>query len=162
MPAGLVACLQRNNSPSWRGCPCDSGTPSCGGHDRPHIDLVGTLAGSRRPNRGEMGCLWFFNVSKASLEGTCNARIIKNNEQHCLFQRRRGREPCSQRDDETGEGRTAKATAALGTLPYAPLMPRCRTPLRNVIDTRRLNPNSRLPLAFWKGKCMLHSAIGLL
>ena len=70
-------------------------------------------------------------------------------------------EPPSQRTKVDGGG-TAKATAALGALPYVSPMPRFTTPLRfNANDITHLNQPPNSLFAFWKTKCIRDSAIQL-
>ena len=70
-------------------------------------------------------------------------------------------EPPSQRTKVEGGG-TAKATAALGALPYVSPMPRFTTPLRfNANDITHLNQPPNPLQAFWNTKCIRDSAIQL-
>ena len=97
--------------------------------------------------------------SLAACQGGCSKEIAVR--EPWLLLEDTEHEPPSQRTKVEGGG-TAKATAALGALPYVSPMPRFTTPLRfNANDITHLNQPPNSLFAFWKTKCIRDSAIQL-
>jgi hypothetical protein len=95
----------------------------------------------------------------AACQGGCSKEIAVR--EPWLLLEETEHEPPSQRTKVEGGG-TAKATAALGALPYVSPMPRFTTPLRfNANDITPLNQPPNSLFAFWKTKFIRDSAIQL-
>src|SRR5882724_618323 len=112
-------------------------------------ELIGYLGGALGL-RQRVGRLTLVDIST----DRCGFHSVS--QEGCCYSKRNEHEPPSQWNDESKGGRTAKATDALGTLPYAHLMQRSRDRLRFLTpaDISHLNQPPNSCLIFWNKKCI--------
>jgi hypothetical protein len=97
-----------------------------------------------------------FSVSKGSLKERAT-------QEYCLFQRCGEHEPPSQRNDESGGGRTAKATGAPGALPYgsSDVVARNSVALWRKRHRALKIEHQGLSFPLWNSKCIQQVGFGL-